>query len=124
MTAIASHLIRCSFIGFGVLMVAGAPAHAQYVGPYASRQVTTADGKQTTTTCRFVLGSYECKTDTSELPTPEAADEQMQKQLAVEKAAREAAWDARCNPTIYVDADGLQRYRYAADNCGAQVLNK
>ena len=124
MTAIASRLIKCSLIGVGLMVAAGTAAQAQYFGPFASRQVTTADGKQTTTNCRFVLGNYECTTETATLPTPEATNEEEQKRLATEKAAREAAWDARCQPTTYVDSDGLSRYRYAADNCGVQVLNK
>lgn len=126
MTTIASRFVKCALIGSSVLIVMGTSAHAQYnFAPGPSRSVSTAaDGKQTTTTCRWVFGTYECNAVTTEAPTPEAPNEEEQKQLATEKAAREAAWDARCKPTIYVDADGLSRYRYAADNCGAQMLNK
>lgn len=34
-----------------------------------------------------------------------------------ERREREAAWIARCSPTVVIGADGIGRYRYAAAGC-------
>ena len=46
-----------------------------------------------------------------------------QRQLACEARESERQWVAHCTPDVYVDAEGVSRYRYGKPGCDVAVLS-
>jgi hypothetical protein len=48
---------------------------------------------------------------------------QEQRQLACEAREGERQWVAHCTPEVYVDAEGMSRYRYGRPGCDVAILS-
>ena len=121
------------FAGSLLMLTAVAPAAAQAPPVLGMRGVssqTTMDGdKRTQTVCKTDAGSNTVCSNSSWTvppadPPPAILSPAEKAQLARESAERERAWVERCKPEIYVDREGLSRYRYKAPNCDMQVTSK
>jgi hypothetical protein len=64
-----------------------------------------------------------CTTTKLEPPPPPGLPTKREaRQAACETRERERQWRAYCRPEVYVDRDGLQRYRYARRGCDVAAL--
>ena len=116
-----------------LMLTAVVPAAAQAPPVLGMRGVssqTTMDGdKRTQTVCKTDAASNTVCSNSSWTvppadPPPAILSPAEKAQLARESAERERAWVERCKPEIYVDREGLSRYRYKAPNCDMQVTSK
>jgi hypothetical protein len=123
------------FAGSLLTLTAVVPAAAQYQAPpvlgmRGTSSQTTMDGdKRTQTVCKTdARNNTLCSNSSWTVPPADAPPAVLspaeKAQLARESAERERAWVERCKPEIYVDREGLSRYRYKAPNCDMQVTSK
>jgi hypothetical protein len=120
-----------SLAGLALALLVG-PVIAQPAAPViaqpAPATTTNCDGDTgvcTQTTCKVnVFGNTTCVTVTLAAPERERTGPRKdQHQLACEAREGERRWLAYCTPEVYVDAEGVSRYRYGKPDCGGAVLS-
>jgi hypothetical protein len=100
-----------------------APVIAEPVGTSTSCNGDTGNCSQTT--CRLdYRGNMNCLTNTlAAPPPPRMPSKQEQRELACAARDGERQWTAHCTPEVYVDDEGVSRYRYAKPGCDVAVLS-
>ncbi len=98
------------------------------IAKLAAATTTNCDGDTgvcTQTTCKVDdMGNTACVTAT--LPGPQrerTPPKKEQRQLACGAREGERQWVEYCAPKVYVDAEGVSRYRYGNPGCGGAVLS-
>ena len=106
-----------------LIALAAPPVLADAVG--TSTSCSGDNGSCVQTTCRLDFrGNSICVTNTlAAPPPPRMPSKQEQRQLACEAREGERQWVAQCAPEVYVDAEGISRYRYAKPDCDIAVLS-
>jgi hypothetical protein len=114
------------------LMLFVGPVPAQPAAPVIAQPpagtTTNCDGDTgvcTQITCKVIaVGNTTCVTVTLAGPERERAGPRKdQRQLACEAREGERQWMQYCTPQIYVDIEGVSRYRYGKPDCGGAVLS-
>ena len=122
---------RAPLAGFALAFLVG-PVIAQPAAPViaqpAAGTTTNCDGDTgvcTQTTCKVNgIGNTTCVTVTLAAPERErTVPRKDQHQTACEAREGERRWLAYCTPEVYVDAEGVSRYRYGKPDCGGAVLS-
>ena len=125
-------MIRSMALASLALALLVGPAIAQPAAPVitqpAEGTTTNCDGDTgvcTRTTCNVnLIGNTTCVTVTLAAPERERPGPRAdQRQLACEAREGERRWLAYCAPKVYVDAEGVSRYRYGKPDCGGAVLS-
>lgn len=79
----------------------------------------TADAQTTRSSCGTnFMGTYTCTTDTfRDAPSTVGQSSRQARKEQAESGARDAQWEAYCEPKIVQGLDGIDRYQYARPGC-------
>jgi hypothetical protein len=124
-------MVRSTLLASLAVALLGAPVIAQPAVPIIAQPAATTTncngdtGVCTQTTCKVnEMGNTTCVTNTLAEPESERKPPQkVQRQLACEAHEGERQWVEYCIPKVYVDAEGVSRYRYGKPDCGGAVLS-
>jgi hypothetical protein len=113
-------LVRFATLLLLLLVLATLAAHAQDKN---GTQTSCENGTCRQTACKTdMFGNTVCHSQSFAEQAPYVPSQQEQRQLTREASERERKWVAYCQPEIYVDLEGIGRYRYARPNCDMAIL--